>query len=126
MTYDCYCDYGDPPAFYAASQPRARKRYACYECGGAILPGERYERVAAKWDKHIDVIHTCERCYDLRVWTKNNVPCLCIMHGNMDEEIKNAIEYAYDRARSEVQGLWFGYARRLVMRKQHNARSRNK
>lgn len=120
MTYDCSCDYGDAPDFYSATKQRARKKYLCEECGGPILPGESYERVAAKWEIGIDVIRTCERCYDLRVWVKNNVPCLCIMHGNMDEEMHLAIESAYERARSEVTGLWFGFQRRKIVRDRHN------
>ena len=121
MSVDCYCDYGDPPAFYNATLPRARKKHRCLECGGPIVPGERYERVVGKWSGYgVDTFHTCERCYDLRIWTKNNVPCLCIMHGDMDDQIRNSIDDAYERSRDEVKGLWFGYARRMVARKRHN------
>ena len=126
MTYDCSCDYGDTPVFCSVAQPRARKSYHCDECGGPILPGEKYERVSALWYRgdDIDTIITCERCYDLRMWVKNNVPCLCIMHGNMDEEMSSAIDDAYDRACEEVVGLKFGFLRRKLMRDRHNQLSR--
>ena len=51
MTYDCFCDYGDPPDFYVATKPKARKHHVCEECGGPIMPGERYERVGPKRSK---------------------------------------------------------------------------
>ena len=121
MSYDCSCDYGDQPAFYVATQPRAREPHRCYECGGPITPGERYERVSAKWDSRVDTICTCERCFDLRVWVKNNVPCLCVMHGGMDEQMRDAVEEACWRAGDEARGLKFGFLRRKILRDRHNA-----
>ena len=125
MTYDCSCDYGDPPAFYNATQPRSKKCYVCDECGGPIIPGEHYERVSAKWDYGVDTIRTCERCFDLRIWVKNSVPCLCIMHGNMDEEMTEAVKNAYERAREEVTGLWVGFQRRMIARDKLNRERRS-
>jgi len=121
MTYDCSCDY-EPAQFYCAAKPKARKQHKCYECAGDILPGERYERVTAKWYDFdgVQTMRTCERCYDLRTWVKNNVPCLCIMHGNQDEENDNAIDEATYRAKDETRGLRFGYLRRKVLRDRHN------
>ena len=126
MTYDCSCDYGDAPIFYCATKPHARKEHVCEECGVIIRPGEQYERVSAKWDGYtfVNTICTCERCYDLRVWTKNNVPCLCVMHGNMDEEIRLAVESATERAPDETSGLWFGMLRRFVLRDRYNKQSK--
>lgn len=115
MIYDCHCD-GDPATVYSASTPRARKRYSCDECGTPILPGDRYENVFGVWDGWPTTFRTCEPCYDLRVWVKNNIPCLCIMHGNMDEEMTVAIDEAYQRARDEVVGLRFGFLRRKILR----------
>jgi len=121
MTYTCSCDYGDVETqFYRATIRTASKTHKCEECGGQIKPSERYEYVSAMWDGDLATIKTCERCYDLRTWVKNNVPCLCIMHGNQFEENENAIAMAYERARDEVVGLRFGYARRVYKLKQHN------
>lgn len=115
---DCYCDYGDVTTeFYVARIRKARKERRCYECNGVILPGDKYEYVSAKWDGEIDTVSTCEHCRDLRVWTKNNVHCLCVMHGNQDEENDAAIENAITRAPDETRGLKFGYLRRKVARR---------
>lgn len=85
MSYDCSCDY-DAPTFYSLEVRTARKSHHCGECGGTILPKDKYEHVAAVWDGYFDTHKTCERCCDLRQWTKNNVPCLCWAHGNMIED----------------------------------------
>lgn len=120
MDYDCSCDY-DPPEFYHKEIRRARKPHKCEECSGTISPGEQYEHARGKWDGYVDSFKTCERCYDLRVWVKNNVPCLCIVHGNQDEENQNAVEAATWRAKQETVGLRFGYLRRKVMRDKFNS-----
>lgn len=124
MSYDCYCESDVHVALYRATLPVARKSYRCEECPGVIQPGERYERVFAIWDGHPSTIFTCERCYDLRVWTKNNVPCLCIQHGGMDDELRLAIEDACFRAPLETVGLYFGFLRRKVLRDRHNRGAR--
>lgn len=123
MDYDCSCDY-DPPSVYNATTPRAKKSYRCDECPGWILPGERYERVFGVWDGHASTYRTCERCFDLRMWVKNNVPCLCIMHGDQDEQNIEAVRAAQYRATLETRGLMFGFLRRQVLRDRHNQRSR--
>jgi hypothetical protein len=67
---------------------------------------------------------TCEPCYDLRVWVKNNVPCLCIMHDNMDEEMTIAVDEARYRAPEETVGLKFGFLRRKVLRQRIKRRKK--
>lgn len=67
----CFCDY-DPPSFCNVTIRAARKLHACYECGGKILPGERYEYIAGKWDGLFDTMNVCERCHDIRQWVQNN------------------------------------------------------
>jgi hypothetical protein len=119
VSYDCSCDY-DPPEFYQATRPKARKAFQCYECSGAILPGERYERVVGKWSGYFDFYLTCERCHDIRQWVQNNVPCFCWAHGNLNEDARHAVEEASYRAPEETKGLIFGFMRRLVRRNQHN------
>jgi len=118
---DCSCDW-DPPRFYCADIRTARKVHSCEECSGQILSGEKYEHVSGCWDNGVDRFKTCERCVDLRVWVRNNVPCLCWMHGNADEGLREAVDEAYYRARSEVVGL----RRRFVLRDRYNAARRQK
>ena len=123
MDYACECDY-DSPSVYSATKPRARKRYCCEECGSPILPGDRYENVFGVWDGWATTFRTCEQCHDLRVWVKNNVPCLCVMHGNMDEEMSEAVESACYRAPDETRGLKFGFLRRKILRRRFNEQRR--
>lgn len=119
----CACDY-DAPEFYCASTPTARKTHRCYECNGEIRPGERYERVAGKWDGRFDTFLTCERCFDIRQWVTNNVPCVCWAHGNIREDAEYAVEEAHYRAPEETVGLRFGLLRRFVQRDRFNAARR--
>ena len=119
---DCFCDY-DPPEFYRVTKPRAKKPHQCFECGGPITPGERYEYVTGKWEGFFDQFTTCERCYDLRMWVKNNVPCLCYLHGSADDDMAEAIDDATWRAPEETRGLRFGFLRRKVLRDRHNRRA---
>lgn len=117
--FDCYCDY-DAPEFYERKIVKARKRHKCEECAGWISPGEQYEYAAGKWEGDFYTFKTCERCVDLYTWTKNNVPCVCPVHGNMDEAMQDAIDEACRRAPRETIGLRFGFLRRKVMRARHN------
>lgn len=120
MSYDCFCDY-DPPHFYNNVRRKARKQYLCEECRGPILPGEAYECVTGKWDYGVETFRTCDRCVDLRTWTKNNVPCLCWAHGNLHEDCRETVNDAASRARDETLGLRFGFLRRLVAIEKFNA-----
>ncbi len=117
----CDCD-GDPPLFYRSSVLRARGTHKCFECAGVISPGESYEYVAGKWDGEVESFRTCERCYDLRVWVKNSVPCFCWAHGNMLDDARAAIEAARRRAPDEARGLRFGFLRRKALIVRHVAR----
>lgn len=113
MSIDCYCDY-EPVTIYSASTPRARKEHRCDECGTKIKPGEQYENVFAVWEGYPSTYKTCERCYDLRQWVKNSVPCFCWAHGNMIEDAGEAIYEACSRAPTETRGLHFGFLRRKI------------
>jgi len=114
MSYDCSCDY-DAPAFYWSKVRTARKPHQCDECSHTIQPGERYEYAAGKWD-WLDHFHTCQNCLDIRMWVKNNVPCLCWAHGNLIEDCREAVNEAAYRAPQETVGLRFGFLRRLALR----------
>jgi hypothetical protein len=114
MSIDCYCD-GDPATIYSATKPRARKEHRCDECGAKIKPGEQYENVFGVWEGYGSTWKTCERCYDLRQWVKNNVPCFCWYHGNMLEDAAMTIDDATFRAPAETAGLRFGFLRRKYL-----------
>lgn len=119
---DCYCDYDPPEFFQQRLVKHARRRHKCEECSGVIAVGEPYECISGKWEGYFNVFKTCERCYDLRIWVKNNVPCFCPMHGGMDEAMQEAIDDAWWRAPDETIGLRFGFLRRRVLRDRHNMR----
>ena len=123
MSYDCSCDYV-APTFYNQSLRTAKKQHKCEECGGPILAGEKYEYVSGLWDGYFNVFKTCERCVDIRTWTKNNVPCLCWTHGNADEDCREAVSEATYRAPDETTGLRFGLLRRMAMRDKFNSERR--
>lgn len=120
---DCYCDY-DPPEFASRAVRAARKPHRCEECGGPIQPGERYESVAGKWDGIFTEFKTCERCFDIRQWVQNNVPCFCWAYGNMIEDAGTAIVDAVSRAPAETVGLRFGFLRRKIIRDRRNRQAR--
>ena len=61
----CYCDY-EPFEFYKATEPLARKRWTCCECGEPIEPGERYERAATKYEGQFECYQTCMPCTNIR------------------------------------------------------------
>lgn len=106
---ECFCDY-DPPVFYHAARPVARKAHKCDECGNAISPGEAYERVHAKWEYVIDTCRTCARCLALRDFVRAHIPCFCWAHNNMLSDAHEHIEqFAH-----EAPGLFMGYGRLRV------------
>jgi hypothetical protein len=115
----CSCDW-EPARFYDAKIRTSRKTHRCEECHGEIRPGEKYEHVSGCWDYGVSTFKTCERCVDLRIWVRNNVPCLCWMHGDADQSLRDAVQDAYYRARDEVKGLWFGLQRRFILRDRFN------
>jgi hypothetical protein len=118
----CYCDY-DMPSFYLRDVRRARKSHKCYECSGVIAVGEKYEHVSAKYD-WVTSFKTCQRCVDLRTWVANNLPCFCWAHGNLLEDGRDAVDAADWRAGEEVKGIRFGFARRVLTIRKHNAAAR--
>ena len=91
MSSDCLCDY-DPPEFYHVATHTARQLHQCVECGRAIQPGQRYERVRAKWDGDISIVRTCGRCVALRQHIEAHVPCFCWAHHNLLEDARNEVQ----------------------------------
>jgi uncharacterized Fe-S center protein len=119
----CSCDY-DPPEFHSARRVKARKNHKCYECAGIIEVGEVYEYSFGKWEGDTIQNKTCIRCLNIRDWMKINVPCFCWAYGGLHESVAECIDAAYDQARDEVKGLWFGYQRRLYGLQKYNQQKR--
>ena len=109
---DCYCDY-DPAEVYVATTPKARKSYRCDECGKPIQIGDKYERAFGVWEGSASTYFTCERCFDLRQWVTNNVPCFCWAHGNMIDDAVDTVDDAVWRAKEETKGMKFGLLRKI-------------
>lgn len=86
----CYCDY-EPAQLYSETRPIARKEHKCCECGRKIRPGERYERVYGIWDNGPETYKTCVYCLGLRDTAESRLDCLCWQHGNMLEDVIEAI-----------------------------------
>ena len=57
---------GDGSEFFEITEPKARKPHKCYECGIMINPGDRYERVAGKWEGEFATFETCLFCVEVR------------------------------------------------------------
>lgn len=106
---ECYCDY-EAFSVYRQAIHVARKQHKCYECGAAILPGDRYESAFGVYDGEPHTMATCPLCLDLRQFVLAHVPCSCWTHGDMIETIiGDAQQYAH-----EAPGLLFGAYRRQV------------
>ena len=58
----CRVDDYDPPQFSCSTTPVARKEHSCEECNGKIRRGERYIRVAGKYDGEMYAYALCETC----------------------------------------------------------------
>lgn len=119
---DCWCDYEPAQVYKKNIIKSAQGRHTCAECSRPILPGERYERVFGIWEGQMNVFKTCANCLDIRQFVKNSVPCFCWLHGSMLDDAMEAVQDAYDRARSEVKGLFMGYGRLVIAgRRKRNA-----
>lgn len=108
---ECFCDY-EPAEFYHQATHTARKVHRCAECARAIQPGERYERVRAKWDGTVDTVRTCCRCTALRDHLAAHVPCFCWAHHSLLDDIRNEIEAL--PAEAYGTGLFFELGRLAV------------
>lgn len=89
---DCFCDDNVVPAFYDKTTPRARKAHRCDECGAAIQLGEKYESVKGKWDGDFLFFKTCSRCTALREHVAAHVPCACLSHGALLDDVRDAVQ----------------------------------
>lgn len=66
ITCDCSCDDGERPDFYREETPVARKAYKCCECGGDILPGQKYHKAVGLWAGDFQTWRTCQPCQAIR------------------------------------------------------------
>jgi hypothetical protein len=57
----CYCD-AETASFQSTTYPRSAKERHCYECESLIPVGERYARVAGKWDYRVESYAMCLGC----------------------------------------------------------------
>ena len=64
---DGLCQCGDAGMFEWSDEHFriARKRHRCYECGGHVETGERYQIVVGKFDGALETYKTCSRCLNL-------------------------------------------------------------
>ncbi|VVE52134.1 hypothetical protein PMO31116_04728 [Pandoraea morbifera] len=110
---NCYCDYDIDPTLYTRKVYTARKAHQCDECGRAIARGEAYEKVVGVWDGCLEMYKTCRHCTDARQYVKAHVPCACLSHGNLREDMLETVR-EYQR---QAPGLLFGLYRFMVAAK---------
>jgi hypothetical protein len=104
----CYCDY-EPASAYASTRPIARKAHRCYECGGNIAPGDRYERASGIWEQQPQNFKTCVHCLAMRDLVASHLRCFCWEHGNLIENIVEAV-----RESDDIPGLKMAVGRLVV------------
>ncbi len=94
ITCDCSCDIGDigeHPEFYTESIVKARKDHKCCECGEIISKGQKYHRVAGKWDGEMLTFKTCIICTRIRDdYCKNG-----FVFGELGEAFYNCMGFDY-------------------------------
>lgn len=56
---------GDPASVFHSHVLTARKTHKCYECGSAIVAGDRHERVSGKWDGEWSTYRFCLPCSEI-------------------------------------------------------------
>ncbi len=88
----CSCDL-DYPSCYTERYRRARLRHQCYECCGAIDPGDRYLHISGVWDDRPDSFKMHLTCKALRDELAKRIDCDCIPFGNMNEYLA---EYCHE------------------------------
>lgn len=87
---ECCCD-GESPSVYNRTMPTAQKQHLCCECGGAIQPGEKYERVEGLWDGKFSTFKTCPDCLALLC---ENEPCR--IYGGLRNALREIAEIVPD------------------------------
>jgi len=106
----CTCDY-DKPSFFSEVHHTARKTHRCSECGRHIQPGERYAKVAGKWDGRFGTFRRCSNCESVANALKDRLPCYCDMFGGLWETISDG--YMDDLLEAET-GDYFAVMRLIA------------
>lgn len=120
MSDACYCDYDERPDVYHAKIMGARTKHKCYECGGGIVPGQRYERAAMLYGGSWEVAKTCGLCLEAREYIKAHAPCFCWAHGSMLDDAKDTVnEYGHESA-----GFYIGAMKRVLRAERHQPATR--
>ena len=90
---DCYCTLDDRPSVYWETNPKARKKHICCECGSEISPGEKYHKFTGIWDGELNSFKTCSICESIKVEVLAE-DVECITFGCLWETVGNEFEYA--------------------------------
>lgn len=59
-------DCVDPVEFFTKTTPKARKEHVCAECKEPIQKGERYTRIAYKFEGTMDCDRLCASCAEAK------------------------------------------------------------
>ena len=112
---DCYCEY-ECWEIFRENMQAARKTHLCYECGGSIHAGEKYQYTfgVQYGDKHI--YKTCADCLDILHWVQSRVECLCWHYGSMISDCEDELKELRHNAPAETAGLMFAFYRKIVLR----------
>lgn len=77
-------DYdGDEASFFSEKWVTARKPHLCAECKLPIAKGEKYRRVAGKWEGDLDTFHFCASCEDIAHEFMDGARCFGILWDEM-------------------------------------------
>ncbi len=110
MSCDCDCDQ---PAVYRPNIQRARKAHACYECSGAIAPGDSHEYVFGVWDGEPGSFRTCSDCLELRAWVTEVADCWAC-HSELVEIAREELRNMSGPRTPEVRQQWWQGARLFI------------
>lgn len=91
ISCDCSVEVDDRSDFYQETFPVARKIHKCCECGGNILPKQKYSLVVGKWEGNFKKYRTCMPCYCIR----DHYCHFGFYFGRLRETIKECLEFDY-------------------------------
>lgn len=111
----CRVDYCDQYVEEISREtPVARTEHRCGECDRVIGPGEKYERLVAKWDGDLDVSKTCAHCLRARGWL--NTECGGFIYTEVAEELiehwEESPTYRTKELRTLIMGMRRGWRRK--------------